>query len=167
MNYLSDKIFEVEAFYSKRYKSFTMPPHRHSYFEILYLEEGKCHVEIHDLSAKKSNMVSLSANSFIIINSGIPHNLIINEENPCQLKAIELRAKKPTNSSFPFSTLDKLITHSMIFQNLLVSNLSHVLLRDTNNIHNVITDIVQIHSQYNSILPEDKYILVQLKIFLC
>ncbi len=162
--YYEDLIFEIEGLYSVEYKGYSMRPHRHGAIEILYVQSGKCEVNIHNQTNQSVLHVPLLSNNFIVINAGVYHDLHVAEDVSCELKTIELKAVKPTRPHVLSVLLGPLLRNAVILRSIFHDRMQYLVMCDTVQLVRVITDIIYLYNRYKWDLPNDKYMLMQMKI---
>lgn len=91
--YLSAKISQIKekkqyypkvtAYYFKEWNGFEMEFHTHRAIEIMYVMSGDCLVEIDSVSLK------MKKNQFVLIDSQVPHRLIVKKDKPCRMLNVE------------------------------------------------------------------------------
>lgn len=83
------------AYYNKIWQSFDMVFHSHSYYEIMYVEEGECDIKLYRFVSGKrldEEIIHLTKDSAIFINSEIFHRLIV--KNGAKILNIEFERRK-------------------------------------------------------------------------
>lgn len=164
VEYYDNKVFEIEGLYSIEYKGYSMRPHRHEALEILYVENGRCEVNIHHPGNHSVVSIPILPNNFIIINAGVYHDLHVDEDVSCSLNTIELKALERPLLQVPHMTLGQLLRHTLLFRTMLFEKRPYMVLCDTTRLARVMTEIIYLHTKYQWDLPGDKYVLMQLKI---
>lgn len=164
VDYYDSKVFEIEGLYSIEYKGYSMRPHRHEALEILYVENGRCEVNIHNPVNRSMISVPILPNNFIIVNAGVYHDLHVDDDVNCVLKTIELKALERPLLPVPHMTLGQLLRHTLLFRTMLSEKRPYMVLCDTTRLIRVMTEIISLHTKYQWDLPGDKYVLMQLKI---
>src|SRR5690606_31809038 len=93
----------VTAYYFKEWNHFMMDFHTHRAIEIMYVMSGKCIVEV------ENERLEIRSHQFVLIDSRIPHRLIVNRQHPCRMLNVEFLL---TNSKENFPSLSELIAES-------------------------------------------------------
>lgn len=156
--------FEIEGLYSTEYRDYSMRPHRHAAIEIMYVEHGKCEVNIHNPPSPAVTHVPLLANNFIILNAGVYHDLHVPASENCGLKTIEFNLSGRAQFRDSSVSLEQLLDHSIVLRTLLNDRKPYLVLCDTVKLIRVMSDIIHLHDRYKWHPPDDKYMLMQMKI---
>lgn len=164
IDHFQKSVFEIEGLYALEYTGYTMRPHRHASFEITYVESGKCDLEIYHAVNHNMTRVPVMPNNFIILNSGVYHALHVEENVTCVLKTIEFKTVERPTLPMTSILLGSLLRCTLTFRTMLAEGRPYMVLSDTAQITRVMTDIIQLHTQYQWDLPSDKYMLMQCKI---
>lgn len=140
---------KVNAYYFKQWVNFEMPYHKHKDVEIMYVIEGSCLVET------LTESLSLKKGDFILLDSQVPHRLIVGTGHLCRMLNVEFSFihKK---SSFP--SIKELARDNGILKQFLKIKKSFIRLKDPNEIYFTLKNIV-LESDRNGI---DKEMMVQL-----
>jgi AraC family transcriptional regulator, melibiose operon regulatory protein len=90
-----------------------MPYHSHNEIEIMYVIEGKCVVET------ATETVPMKKGDLILLDSNIPHRLVVDNENPCRMLNLEffLQTKKMRDfHHFSKKLLERMVCCLSFFQ---------------------------------------------------
>lgn len=93
-------------YYSFNYNGFSMKPHSHDAFEIMYNGGGSCEITIFSASAKEK--LNLKKGQVIFINSSVMHTLYVKNQTSCKIMNLEVQLDSSQQAfidafeSFPF-----------------------------------------------------------------
>ncbi|PMC35661.1 AraC family transcriptional regulator [Bacillus sp. UMB0899] len=124
---------KVTAYYFKEWNEFQMMYHSHEAIEIMYVLSGQCIIEIN------GKALHLKKNQFVLIDSQVPHRLIVNKDQPCRMLNLEFTLTEVT-SRFP--SIKELAKESKEIQGLLSSEQDYHLLKDNNGVYNSLRNLV-------------------------
>ncbi len=159
-----NRVFEIDGLYAIEYTGYSMRPHRHAAIEVTYVENGKCDLEIYHPVNHSMTRVPVTSNNFIILNSGTYHALHVDDDVTCALKTIEFKTVDRPANPVGSIELGLLLRCSLTFRNMITEARPYIVLCDTAQIVRVMTEIIYLHNSYRWELPNDKYMLLQLKI---
>ncbi|MDL2233882.1 AraC family transcriptional regulator [Ruminococcaceae bacterium OttesenSCG-928-L11] len=80
-----DRWFAVERYYAMQYTVYEMRMHEHPQMEIMYVSDGRCKVALSDTE------YTLREGDYILLDSGVPHRLIVERGVPCRVLNMEAR----------------------------------------------------------------------------
>lgn len=123
----------VTAYYFKEWDHFMMDFHTHRAIEIMYVMSGKCIVEV------ESDRLEIRSHQFVLIDSTIPHRLIVNNQQPCRMLNVEFIL---TNTGKNFPPLYELIADSDEWKQAFTEAKSYYLLKDTSGILPILRNLV-------------------------
>ncbi|KAB7670774.1 helix-turn-helix domain-containing protein [Bacillus sp. B1-b2] len=145
---------KVTAYYFREWNGFHMPSHSHAAIEIMYVISGECLVEV------KKEKLNLKKSQFILIDSQIPHKLIVNKDQPCRMLNIEFIL---TEMQRTFPTLYELAQENEELHELLTNKQSYYLLRDRNEVFQSLRNLVlELDKRWNK--DKDNYLMVHILI---
>ncbi|KIL39307.1 AraC family transcriptional regulator [Gordoniibacillus kamchatkensis] len=72
-----------EAYYYRQWDGFKMPYHAHDRAEIMYVISGSC--EVHT----EREAIALRKGEFIVLDAGVPHRLLVGQDQPCRMLNVE------------------------------------------------------------------------------
>ncbi|WP_299089981.1 AraC family transcriptional regulator [uncultured Metabacillus sp.] len=146
---LNDYHPKVFAYYFKTWEKHDMAFHTHKEVEIMYVIDGTCTV----VAEKKS--VAMKKGDFILLDSNIPHRLIVDQQSPCRMLNIEFSFIKKTGC---FPSIKDLANQNKKFATFLSLNRPYIVLKDTNEIYHTLKNLVLELDKKES----DKDIMIQL-----
>ncbi|HLU22607.1 MAG TPA: AraC family transcriptional regulator [Bacillaceae bacterium] len=91
----------VDAYYSLKFDFYHMEYHHHNSFELMYVVNGECYVDV------KGDSSILAKGECIFIDRNTPHRLIVKEGNPCEIMNVEFRFISNEKPMLNFSELIK------------------------------------------------------------
>lgn len=74
---------QIDAYYYRQWVDFQMSEHAHPQIEIMYVITGRCSVEM------REEAVELGGGDFILLDSWVPHRLVVNPAEPCRMLNVE------------------------------------------------------------------------------
>ncbi|MFB9327669.1 helix-turn-helix domain-containing protein [Paenibacillus aurantiacus] len=80
---LGDYRPQLDAYYYRQWIDFHMNEHAHPQVEIMYVISGRCIVET------REQAVELGGGDFIVLDSWVPHRLVVNPAEPCRMLNVE------------------------------------------------------------------------------
>lgn len=89
----------IQSYYYNGWDKFDMPQHFHSRIEIMYIIKGDCTVR------SRKEKIRMFSGDFILINSGTPHALSIDNPRGCMVLNIEFNFEKQESEAPDFATL--------------------------------------------------------------
>lgn len=124
----------VVAYYYKEWENFQMPFHSHEAIEIMYVISGECLVEV------EQEKIPMKKGYFIIIDSMIPHRLLVEKDQSCRMLNIEfeLHAKKGI-----FPSIKELAKENENLHTLLQLQKPYFMLKDTEGLYYTLKSLVQ------------------------
>ncbi|MFS0882353.1 AraC family transcriptional regulator [Metabacillus niabensis] len=145
---------KVTAYYFKEWDGFYMPFHTHVAIEIMYVMSGECTVEV------KQEGFKMKKNQFILIDSYVPHRLVVEKDKPCRMLNLEFAL---TESHRTFPSLCELAKESDELYELLKYEQAYHLLKDSNGVfHSLRTLVFELDNRLNDV--KDNYLMVHLLI---
>jgi AraC family transcriptional regulator, melibiose operon regulatory protein len=124
---------KVSAYYFKQWESYHMSFHAHEEVEIMYVIDGKCIVETADQS------VSMKKGDFILLDSNVPHRLIVEKDSPCRMLNVEFSFIKKEGC---FPSVKDLVSENNNLAEFLLLNRPYVVLKDPNEIYYTLKNLV-------------------------
>ncbi|PAD73110.1 helix-turn-helix transcriptional regulator [Paenibacillus campinasensis] len=76
------------AFYYKQWSNYQMPFHVHDSTEIMYMISGQCRIDVRAGEGQEQRVV-LRKGEFIVLDSGVPHRLIVDADSSCRMLNVE------------------------------------------------------------------------------
>lgn len=111
-------------YYYKQWDHYEMPAaHTHEAVEIMYVLSGKCSIDVGD------DTLFLKAGQFILIDTQVPHRLIVKGAGPCRMLNIEFLFKTGRSSVLSLKNLSE--QHEMLRELIHMSD-PYLLLQDLN-----------------------------------
>ncbi|MBS4200453.1 helix-turn-helix transcriptional regulator [Bacillus sp. FJAT-49732] len=148
---IEDRYFpKVNAYYFKHWENYEMAFHTHKDIEIMYVINGECIVET------LSEAITLKKGDFILLDSNIPHRLIVAAGDPCRMLNVEFSFLH-SNGSFP--SIKELAYENKALSEFLKMKSPYIVLKDPNEIYHTLKNLV-----LESDKKEDKQMMVQLLI---
>ena len=134
-----DYWFKVNAYYAQNYSVFDMPFHRHEEVEIMYVMKGNGtviaanNIDPNNLSSalKVEKVIELKAGYIVLLDTGVWHKLIINDDEPCHIYNLEFIFKK--QEKYSIFTLRELLKLSKGMANFLKERPRFQVLADDND----------------------------------
>ncbi|MCR2823046.1 AraC family transcriptional regulator [Lederbergia panacisoli] len=139
---------KVNAYYFKQWEDYEMDYHAHKDVEIMYVINGECIVET------LSEAISLKKGDFILLDSNIPHRLIVAAGLPCRMLNVEFTF---INSSGSFPSIKEVALEDTALSDFLNMNIPYIVLKDPNEIYHTLKNLV-----LESDKKEEKQMMVQL-----
>ncbi|MBS4219258.1 helix-turn-helix transcriptional regulator [Bacillus sp. FJAT-49711] len=139
---------KVNAYYFKQWEDYEMDYHVHKDVEIMYVINGECIVET------LSESISLKKGDFILLDSNIPHRLIVGAEQPCRMLNVEFSFIERSGS---FPSIREMALENTALSEFLQMNIPYLILKDPNEIYHTLKNLV-----LESDKKEDKQIMVHL-----
>ena len=124
---------KVNAYYFKQWESHVMDFHTHQEVEIMYVINGQCVVEVE----KKS--IQMKKGDVILLDSNVPHRLLVEEFNPCRMLNIEFTFVLKKGS---FPSIKELTNHSDSLDRFLTLKTPYIVLKDSNEIYHTLKNLV-------------------------
>ncbi|WP_223588895.1 AraC family transcriptional regulator [Neobacillus bataviensis] len=133
---LHDKYYpKVISYYFKQWKGFEMPFHSHNEIEIMYVIEGKCVVET------AAETVPMKKGDLILLDSNIPHRLVVNHENPCRMLNLEFIFTNKEDEGFP-PFFHEIVRTNVMFSEFLSKGYPYIMLKDSSDIYHILKSLV-------------------------
>lgn len=133
INEIKDCHPKVTAYYFKEWNGFEMDFHTHRAIEIMYVISGECLVEIDSVP------LLMKKNQFVLIESRVPHRLIVEKGKPCRMLNIEF-ALEDAKREFP--TLHQLMNESFELKEFTEEGKPYYYLKDTNGVLHTLKNLV-------------------------
>jgi len=108
--YDQDIGLHVNAFYHRKFLGFDMELHQHAYMEIMYIEQGKCTIELMEKASQKRVYIKLDKNQFILIQPFVYHKLYIKPKSQCSICTIEFSFDKDNKNKSASTIFLQLLT---------------------------------------------------------
>lgn len=89
--------FHIENYYAQTYSQFAMKKHSHNRIEIMYITSGSCVIDA--LVDETWEKYILYSGEFVLIDSGIPHSLSINDKESTRVLNLEMSLLSPINQN--------------------------------------------------------------------
>ncbi len=124
---------KVAAYYFKQWDSYHMPFHTHEEVEIMYVIDGKCTVETEE------EAISMKKGDFILLDSNVPHRLMIEKHSPCRMLNVEFSFCKKEGS---FPSIKELAAENKDLTQFLLNKQSYAVLKDSNDIYHTLKNLV-------------------------
>lgn len=127
--------------------------HKHGAIEIMYVMSGECLVEI------ESQQLIMKKNQFVLIDSKVPHRLIVEKGKPCRMLNVEFILTDDTKRNYP--TVYELSEESEELKELFKGEKTYYYLKDMNGVLHTLRNLVfelDMGRSHN----KDNYLMVQL-----
>ncbi|PWU66831.1 MULTISPECIES: AraC family transcriptional regulator [Gracilibacillus] len=124
---------QAVAYYFKEWKEFEMPFHHHEATEIMYVISGSCRVEINN------ECIGMRKGQYIIIQSHIPHRLVVEKNRPCRMLNLEFEWRSGEQRLI---SLEKLAKLDDSFPSAILSEEPFFILRDADHIYYTLRNLV-------------------------
>lgn len=124
---------KVNAYYFKHWEAYEMDYHAHKEVEIMYVINGKCTVE------SLTEALQLKKGDFILLDSNVPHRLIVEAGSPCRMLNIEFTCIPKVS---PFPSIKTLAENNSDFTQFLKRRAAYFFLKDPNEIFHTLKNIV-------------------------
>lgn len=126
---------QVVAYYYKQWDGFDMPFHRHLAVEIMYTISGTCVVET------ENSCHEMKKGEFILLDSNVPHRLVVTEGNPCRMLNLEfVFQKSEPDKGFP--SMRTLINGSPELQRFLSQQAPYCVYKDPSEIYQIMRSLI-------------------------
>lgn len=129
---------EVVAYYYKQWIDFQMPFHRHSAAEIMYVISGTCKVEVAEEHRRIEN-VSLSKGEFIMLESNVPHRLIVEKDHPCRMLNVEFLLVPQQDD---YVSIHRMAAQDEALAEWLAAPFTSFVLKDPDDVYHILKSIV-------------------------
>ncbi|KAB8126322.1 AraC family transcriptional regulator [Gracilibacillus oryzae] len=123
---------KVTYYYYKDWHEFYMPPHTHPAIEIMYMVNGQSRIVVND------DPLILKKNQFILIDSNVPHQLVVEKGKPCRMLNIEFILKKSHQSS----VIGSLANECEEVKEFLRNKKPYIIQKDINEIYHSLRSLV-------------------------
>ncbi|KKI90379.1 AraC family transcriptional regulator [Bacillus sp. SA1-12] len=124
---------KVFAYYFKTWESHDMAFHTHREVEIMYVIDGTCTV------VTEKETVSMRKGDFILLDSNVPHRLIVEQHSPCRMLNIEFSFIKKEGC---FPSIKDLVNENKKFAKFILLDRPYIVLKDTNDIYHTLKNLV-------------------------
>jgi len=114
-------------------KPYNMAPHSHPQIEIMYVEQGGCHI------IAEGEELRLGRNEFILINGDVPHGMVVAEKESCRVLNIEFFFAPGEGELF---SVAELIAKIKKVPAVLQANKNCLILRDTEEVGAILRRMV-------------------------
>ncbi|UOQ50355.1 AraC family transcriptional regulator [Gracilibacillus caseinilyticus] len=123
----------ITYYYYKDWNEFHMPTHDHPAIEIMYMVNGQSKIEVHN------HTFLLKQKQYILIDSHVPHRLIVEKGKPCRMLNIEfiLQDCKDQNS-----VLGSLALECKEVKEFLQNKKSFIIQKDINEVYHSLRSLV-------------------------
>lgn len=129
----------LAACYNQTFTEYDMPVHSHDYYEIMFVESGRCEVKIENKRGLLDTF-GLGKNEFIFIDTNKKHKLFVAPNTPCVIYNIEMEIHKPDNSEKFLFDFFKVIRSCNNIKPLLTKH-NYILCRDTNAVKSTLLKV--------------------------
>ena len=119
----------IQSYYYNEWNKFEMPQHFHSRIEIMYIIKGDCTVR------SRKEKIRMFSGDFIIINSGTPHALSIDNPRGCMVLNIEFVFDKQVSFAPDFMTLYK---NSPELKSMVEQNVEYFRIKDDGEVYRIL-----------------------------
>lgn len=150
MQLIEPKIMDAEykvkmrAYYNRHWKNFDMmKKHIHFGLEMMYVLKGKCSIEI------CNRTLNLSKNQLILLNSEIPHRLIVDHIEGCKILNFEFKLIKGKMKGISFR---QLCINSDELKGLYETNKPYITIKDDLGIGQTLKELI---NEYDNNREED------------
>ncbi|ASA20103.1 AraC family transcriptional regulator [Paenibacillus donghaensis] len=126
------------AYYYKQWNNYTMAYHQHNSTEIMYLISGSCAVDV-SCGPGAEERFRLKRGELIILDSNVPHRLIVEEGTPCRMLNVEFGF---TEYSGVAPSVGKLAREEEVLAELLRTPFSSLVLPDPEEVFHVLKALV-------------------------
>jgi len=124
---------KVFAYYFKQWRNYQMPFHSHIDIEIMYVIEGSC------LIITDNEELILKKGDYILLDSEVPHRLIVDEGRPCRMLNVEFSFLEKDGY---FPSIKQLVFENKILAKFLSLKSPYLVLKDTNEIFYILKNLV-------------------------
>ena len=136
-----DCIIEPKLYYHQSFsKSFSMNQHRHASIECMYASKKGFTVEFYDETGNLKNRVNVKQGMLIIINTLVPHALVIPDDF-VGIKNIEFRAEPLNDNNGFFVSPAIMANESEVFKSFIESDWDYIILSDDGEIDSIFSKI--------------------------
>jgi len=139
---------KINAYYFKHWQPYEMAFHEHKDVEIMYVINGECIVET------LTETFTLKKGDFILLDSNIPHRLIVAAGHSCRMLNVEFSF---IESSGNFPSIKEIAQENTALSDFLHMDIPYIVLKDPNEIYHTLKNLV-----LESDKKEDKQMMVQL-----
>ncbi|WP_256757051.1 helix-turn-helix domain-containing protein [Cohnella sp. WQ 127256] len=126
----------IYAYYFKQWEEFQMAFHQHDSTEIMYVIHGECLVEW-DGEAGKQDKVRLTKGEFILLDSNVPHRLIV--EHTCRMLNVEFGFTTHTGG---FPSIKQVADEEETLRAMVASPVSYLKLQDPDEVYHCLKALV-------------------------
>ncbi|AZN39732.1 AraC family transcriptional regulator [Paenibacillus albus] len=123
----------IVAYYYKQWVDFHMDVHAHDAIEFMYVISGTCVVET------EAGATVMRKGDLILLDAGVPHNLIVEKDNPCRMLNVEFTFKA-CDGIYP--SMKQLAECNAPLSQLLDRHQNSIVLRDPSDIPHILKSIV-------------------------
>ncbi|MBD2846000.1 AraC family transcriptional regulator [Paenibacillus sp. IB182496] len=128
------------AYYYKQWGVYAMPYHRHEATEIMYILSGTCLVEVQETEGVSAK-VTMKKGDFILLDSNVPHRLVVDGNPPCRMLNVEFRfEERSADGSLP--DIRELAEADTAIKSLVETAVSYLVLRDPDEVSHVLRSLV-------------------------
>lgn len=124
---------EISAYYYREWKDFQMPSHEHDRIEIMYVMKGSCIVDVMD------HPLELKTGDMILIDSMIPHQLVIEKDEPCRMLNIEFTFKR---WEMGFPAFNAIVRDTKNIRKILDYRLPYVVIKDSDEVYPALWSLI-------------------------
>lgn len=125
---------DVKAFYFREWDNFKMDAfHTHDRVEIMYVISGSCIINVKDFQVK------FKKSDFILIDADVPHQLLVDKNNPCRMLNIEFAFKERQNI-LP-SVMD-LVSNVKEIASMLTMKCNYFILKDNEEVYHTLKNLI-------------------------
>ncbi|HEY5585294.1 MAG TPA: AraC family transcriptional regulator [Ruminiclostridium sp.] len=127
---------EIKAYYFRNWNNYSMDFHTHDRVEIMYIINGACEIYLKDYESGKINF---KKGDFILINAGVLHKLIVNEDSNCMMMNVEFVFI--TKANF-LPSLREFASNVKALGNLFASQEPFFILKDYEDVYQLLKSLV-------------------------
>ncbi len=149
---------KASAYYYKTWVNYDMDLHEHDAVEIMYVLKGKCIVGFED------SRIYLSKGEFVVIDSGIAHKLIVEDNISCRMLNIEFKFVNKENKFFSFG---EMVKSDVNLQSLINSKFQFLVLKDSEELFYTLKQLIMEYdntSRSNSLVVQTLFYNLLIKI---
>ncbi|MBB3114526.1 AraC-like DNA-binding protein [Paenibacillus phyllosphaerae] len=124
---------QIDAYYYRQWVDFHMGFHAHPQIEIMYAISGSCIVETYD------QLLSLGSGDFILLDSCVPHRLVVDRTEPCRMLNVEF-SFAPCSGIYP--SFSQLASSTPALSAMLGQSKEWVVLSDPSDVQHTLKSLV-------------------------
>lgn len=146
--------FLTKRYYAMNFTYFSMEPHQHDEFEIMYIASGSCKVSFETINQRQETYVLKEAD-YIFIDSGVFHQLEVTKGHDCRILNLEVSISTSKSNT----TLQKLSEKSESLQYFITERTP--VFRSVDSDGSLHTLITALHRQLQSPFSEEENTVMQ------